>query len=663
MNDFENDGSGTGMKIEKQPALWLAIANLNIFGLGYWLSGKKLRGPLSLAGGAILLTAGHLLNASKNPLLWGTLFLALFIGMALDSLMFFEIIDYTPRLVLRKEEIDLAPVLQKSTLILPALAILTNVVFYGGFLLYRSSSSNLYQAGSAAYEDNDLQGALENWQSLSNWYRLSLNPQVVEAQLLLGEVDMLITTNSLLDEGQFSQALEEIERFYELYPTSPKKINMAEIGVFAYIGWAQKLAGQNEFDDGLEKLNTLQEDFPAQAQAHQQQVDNAYIEHYLAWSNYLRTQKEFAPAVENYDYLMKTYPKADQYEAFYNSAAQAHVDWSIQLAEQNDYEQAAAKLLTVREIYGDSAAASDASQMLPEIYLNWAVQLDEEEDYEQAVVKLRIVLVSYGNSTAASDAGQMLPQVYLSWAGQLAEQKDYQQAALKLQIILDNYSNASAAADAGQMLPQVNLELGKQLSSQQAYLRAIEKFEEIIILGESNSFFNEANEEYNKTVLLLAGDNGPDGQKVLAEALTQACNGEIPSHPSVALLTDEPGKILNCYGEIEGGVGGATWWGIPGELLATTPGNFHYTVLRIDDTLLLQSCSYTEGRIFYRYQDSDEVVIRSVATGKQVAKKTFYGGYPEACPFFHFFQYSTDSNMGEQVSNTTINEWIAGVLE
>ena len=615
MNDFESDVSITGKKTEMRPALWLAIANLNIFGLGYWLSGKKLRGLLFLIGGTTLLTVGHLLNASKNPLLWGSLFLALFIGMALDLLMFFEIIDYTPRLLLRKEEIDLAPVLQKSALILPALAILVNVVFYGGFLLYRSLGSNLYQAGLAAYEDNNFLDAFDNWQALSSTYRLSLTPQVVEVQQSLGEVDLLITTHDLLDGGQFSEALEEIERFYELYPTSPKKTDMADMGVFAYMGWAQKLAGQNEFDDGLVKLNTVQVAFPTQAQSHQQQLDNAYIEHYLAWSKYLLTKKIFAPAVENYEYLMMTYPKAAEYEVAYNKAAQAHVDWSIQLTEQNDYEQAEIKLLTVLDTYSNSAAADDAVQMLPQVYLGWSLQLTEQNDYEQAV--------------------------------------------LKLLIVIDNYGNSAAAADAVQMLPQANLDWGKQLSSQHAYLRALEKFEEIKILGESNALFNNADEEYNKTVLLLAGDDGTDGHIVLAEAMPQACNGEIPSHPSVALLTDEPGKILNCFGTTWGG----TSWSMPSEILATTPGNFHYTVLRLSENLLVQSCSYTGGRTFYRYQDTEEVVIKSVATGKQVAKKTFYGGYPPACPFVVFFQYSTESNMGEQVSNTTINEWIAGVLQ
>lgn len=161
-----------------RPALWLAIANLNIFGLGYWLSGKKLRGVLFLVGGVILLTAGHLINASKNPLLWRSFFLALFIGMALDLW-----------LLLRKKQINLAPVLQKSTLLLPALAILVNVVFYGGFLLYRSLGSNLYQAGLTAYEDDDLYSVFGNWHALSSSYRLLLNPQVVEVQQSLGEVN------------------------------------------------------------------------------------------------------------------------------------------------------------------------------------------------------------------------------------------------------------------------------------------------------------------------------------------------------------------------------------------------------------------------------------------------------------------------------------------
>jgi len=550
-----------GKRTDMRPALWLAIANLNIFGLGYWLSGKKLRGLLFLVGGVFLMAAGHLFNASKSPLLWGLLSLALFIGMGLDLW-----------LLLRKKTVNLAPALEKPALLLPALAILVNLVFYGGFFLYRSLGSNLYQAGLTAYEEGDEYGAFGKWYALSRNYKLSLNSRVVEVRQLLGEVGLLINTRNLMEEGQFGAALEEIALFNTLYPNSQKRPEMAELGVDAYLGWAQKLAGQNEFEDGLEKLNSVEVAFPTQAEASQQQLEDTYTRHYLAWGNYLQSQEDFAQAVEEYEYLMLTYPEADEYESAYEGAAQAYADWSVQLTEQ--------------------------------------------DDYEQAVLRLLAVIDTYSNSTAAADATQMLPQVYLDW--------------------------------------------GKKLSSQNHFLLAMEKVEVTRTLGVSSVLLEDADEEFQKTVLLLARDEGEDGQIVLSEALVQACNGKTPNHPSVGLLIDEPGKSMNCY---KVGPAGGTWWSMPSELLATTPGNFRYTVFRKGDIRVVGSCPYTGGATLERLQEVEEVVINLVATGVQVAKKAFYGGYPSACPRVFFFQYSTASIMGDQVSNSTINEWIAQVLK
>jgi hypothetical protein len=48
-------------------ALFLSLSNLNIFGLGYFLSGQKKRWLISLIGNLSLLTVGYLTNASKKP--------------------------------------------------------------------------------------------------------------------------------------------------------------------------------------------------------------------------------------------------------------------------------------------------------------------------------------------------------------------------------------------------------------------------------------------------------------------------------------------------------------------------------------------------------------------------------------------------------------------
>lgn len=542
--------------------LWLAIANLNIFGMGYWLSGKHLRGLFYLVLGILLLAAGHWLNASNHPLLWGVLYLVLFTGAAVDMWR-----------LLKEKWGNPAPFFQRPTPFLPALAILANLVFYGGFLTYRSLGSNLYQSGLTAYEKNDVYGAFGNWYTLSKSYRLSLNPQVVEAQQSLGEVGLLINTRNLLDDGQFNMVLDEINRFHALYPSSLKETLMADMGIDAYLGWVQELSEQNKYEEGLDKLNSVEVAFPVHAQARQKQLNDAYSAHYLAWGNYLITQNAFETAMEKLEYLMDTYPDTVEYKTAYDSIAQANLGWSEQLITQ--------------------------------------------KDYKQAVSKLQIVVDDYNESAAVTQAGQLLPQAYLDWS--------------------------------------------KALSNQQRYLLSMEKLEAIEGLNASGSLLDDVEVAYQNTVLLLARDNGEDGKAVLAEALSQACSGEIPSHPSVGLLVDEPGKILNCCGVVS--TGGCVFWSIPKNLAASTPGSFRYIVVRKHSTKVVQNCPYTGGATMERLQEVEEVVITSVASGEVVAEKTFYGGYPPTCPIVHSFQSSTASIMGDQISNPTINEWISQVVK
>ncbi|MBN2258321.1 MAG: hypothetical protein JW704_10940, partial [Anaerolineaceae bacterium] len=462
---------------------------------------------------------------------------------------------------------------RKSAFLLPAAALLVNVIFYGGFLLYRSIGNNLYQAGLDAQKENDLYGTFSNWHTLSSSYRLSLNPRVVEVQRPLGETGMLINSRNLVEEGQYTSALDEFDRFNRLYPDSLKKTDMADIGMDIYLGWAQELAGQNEYEDGLEKLDAIKRYFPSQARTRHAQLDSVYKAHYLAWGKYLINQERFAAALDKLDYWMKTYPQAEEYQDAYESMAQAHVGLAVELTEQKEYIEAALNLDTVINTYSQSEAVTAAREMLPLAYLN----------------------------------------------------------------------------------------CGKQLSDQHHYLLAMETFEAIKELGATSSLLKDSDDEYQKTIVLLAKDDGEDGLKILEEAQTQACNGEIPSHPSVGLLIDEPGKVFNCC--YLPGISNCSRWGMSSDLVATTPGSLRYTLLRTSSTRKIQSCAFTGWHTLERHQYMAEVVIKLVATGEEVARKVFYGGAPKACPRVYFFSGPTEYLYGDPVMNPTIDEWIAEVIQ
>ena len=539
-------------KIGVPQALWLAIANFNIFGLGYWLSGEKKRWLIFVSGGVLLLLAGHLSNASKNPLLWGLLFVALYIGMAVDLW-----------LLLKKKEVTLAPFLQKSAFLLPAAVLLVNMVFYGGFLLYRTAGNNLYQAGLAAYEEQDYYSAFGNWYALSSGYKLSLNPRVVEVQKPLGEVALLIDCILQLEKNEYQDALEAINHFNLLYPDSSKMDVVANIGIDANIMWWKELMNQDQYENGLEKIYAAENNFSVQSRDRREELDAAYSTHYLAWGNYLRLLKNYKNAIAKYEFILLNYSESNEYIDAYEGAALAHLNLAKQLIEQKEYKKAVFQLLKVLDNFSKSDIVGEAEKLLPDVYLDWGRCLVDQSHYLLALEKIAL-------------------------------SKDYTSINSKIQL---------------------------------------------------------ADEEYKQTVILLAKDDGEDGQKVLKEAFSQVQKGEIPTHPSVGLLTEEPGKALG-------------YSLIPAELIADTPGSLRYYVKGSQDTRLVDFCIYEGNYGILRYQRFLEVEVIKIATGKQLTKRTFYGPSPAACPqkIYMGGLVRPQDIFGDHPSAEIIVEWLRKVL-
>lgn len=540
--------------------IWLMLANFNLTGLGFWLSDQKIHGYIFVGAGLFLLVVGHLLNASKNPLVWAFLFLAMAVGMVVDLWI-----------LMRDKEIKLPNFIQKSPTLLPVLVVLVNVIFYGGFLLYRSSGQKLYENGLKAYQEGDFSSAFGNWYSLSQNYRLSLNKEVSDIKDQLQEVALLVTIDAQIDDADFVGAFTSMRQFRVLFPESTLISSMADMGMDAYLAWAEQLDEQNDFDEGLEKLTKIASHYPIQMEARQREMDAHFSAHYLAWGDYLFTQADFAGAVEKYEYLLAVYPDLDE-------------------AEQA-YEQAALS------------------------YLEWSDQLNEQQQYEDAALKLEQVVENYADSTALADSMERLPEAYLAWGGELSEQ--------------------------------------------QQYLLALEKYSVIKDLDTDAALKEDAEEQYQSTLLLLAYDTGTDGSAVLAEAKEQACDGEIPTNPSVGILEDEPPKVQSC--SINRMASYPAW--LSTDLTAASPGEFRYVIMGDGDSRVVQTCAYDGGYKLERRQIFNDISIVDILTGEVIAERTFYGPAPESCPFIYIFHSTTDWLVGDRVDEDTVNEWIEQELQ
>ncbi len=540
--------------------IWLILANFNLTGLGYWLSGQKKHGYIFVGAGLFLLVMGHLLNASKNPLVWAFLFSAMALAMAVDLWI-----------LIREKEVKLPDFIRKSPTLLPVLALLINVVFYGGFFLYRSSGQKLYESGIEDYREGNFSSAFGNWYTFAHTYRLSLNKNVSEVRDPLEEVALLVTIKAQIDDADFVGAFTSMRQFRVLFPESTLISTMADMGMDAYLAWAEQLDAQDDFDEGLKKLTRIATHYPVQMAARQEEMDTHFSAHYMAWGDYLFTQADFAGSVEKYELLLATYPDSDEAEQAYEQAALSYLEWSDQLNEQQQYEDAALKLEQVIENYADSTALADSMERLPEAYLAW----------------------------------------------------------------------------------------GEELSEQQQYLLALEKYSAIKDLDIDANLREDTEEQYEATLLLLAYDTGTDGSAVVAEAKKQACDGEIPTNPSVGLLKDESPKVQSC--SINYMASYPAW--LSTDLTATSPGEFRYVIIGEGSSRVVQTCAYDGGYKLERRQIYNDLSIVDILTGEVVAERTFYGPAPESCPFVYIFHSTTDWLVGDLVDEDTINEWIEQELQ
>ncbi|MGA9398876.1 MAG: sulfite exporter TauE/SafE family protein [Anaerolineaceae bacterium] len=287
------------MKPTSQPSstrnLWLVLANLNPFGIGYLLSNQKKRWLIFLVGSILLVIAAQVLNASRMPVIWAGVFIAWFLVMAVDLWLLLKRKAWTP-----------SGLIEKSPALLPIFAVLITVLFYGGFFLYRQAGTNIYQTGVKSYEIGDYDTSVKSLTSFSSRYRLTLNPDMLAVPGMLDENEKLITIRDQVNASEFEKALHSIIEYKSLYPKSTKLEELSILAVDSYLGWVDELIVQKEFETGLEKMSELRSGYPPATSEDDKEYQAKDAALYIAWGNDLRGQSHFLQAIEKYE-LAKTY--------------------------------------------------------------------------------------------------------------------------------------------------------------------------------------------------------------------------------------------------------------------------------------------------------------------------------------------------------------------
>jgi len=370
----------------------ISICNLNFLGIGYLLIGQKKRWMIAFGGTLAVLLVAQFINASKNPWLWAVIFLAILIGMAVDLW-----------LLLKKDPGVCDKVLKNNLTFLILAAVLLVVIFGGGFYFYRWMGEDLYWQGALAYQDDDMRTAFKDLYSVSYLYRLSLNPTVLDAQALMGEVSLIVDSQNRVEAGDFIAASEMVAKFQTLYPDSPKMEIIKNIGIDAYIGAAKQLTASGEFEASLEKLTSVQLVLPVQAEERKTEIDEVLAANYLAWGQDLYEKEELANSIEKFEIVTTEYVWSASFTDAFTGASLARYDYAVQLVETKEYDLAWEQFQAIFENYSTAAEYKDAKTHAANMLLDWGKTLANQDHFLLALEKFELVGEHSSSSSLLAD--------------------------------------------------------------------------------------------------------------------------------------------------------------------------------------------------------------------------------------------------------------------
>ncbi len=358
------------------PRLLIALTNFGCPGIGYLLTKRRMRWLISLGLNLALLLTGHLMNASRNPSLWAAVFLAIWLGMAVDLW-----------LLEGKEPTQLSRNLTEKKFILPIVVAAVLLFTFGGFFAYRFVGDKLINRGQSAYESGDYTSSFNYLNAAESLFRLSLNPRVVEIQPLVDEVRALVAVESFLNNGDYQSALDGVAEFHQLFDDSPKIPELNNMAIDADLAWAKNLQSNADYESSLQHFESILSNFPLEAARRMDEIKEAMSVNYFEWGESLASSGSFESAIEKLEIVIKKHKDSSVYDQAFESAAQAHYDFAKQLSSERDYQSAVNHLLVVVNDFKRSGASVPAFKDFPNVLLKWGDALRSENRYLDALEK------------------------------------------------------------------------------------------------------------------------------------------------------------------------------------------------------------------------------------------------------------------------------------
>jgi tetratricopeptide (TPR) repeat protein len=354
----------------------LCLCNLNGIGLGYLLAGLKKRWMVMFGANLALVLAAYFSGAYKNPILWAVIFIALYIGMTLD--LWFML----------KKDPGRIPALKPY--LLPAAALLINLVFYGGFFIYQSAGNQAIAAGTQAYMEKNYESAYEQLNSAAGIYRFSFNSDYAKVQDELGEISLVKLCREQAASGQYEAVIESVDQFQVQYPDSAYLSSVNETAVDAVLAWSQDLQQAGNYEDSTANLIALRTNFADQYRRRKVEIDGAIADSYYLWGQAFMDDGDYEQAIAKFEEAVNIDADLATTNQAYQAAAGAYLASATAKAAANDYETACGQLDYLKTHYASSDVYEEALSKLPEMVLDWGNYLRDQSSFLSAMEKYEL---------------------------------------------------------------------------------------------------------------------------------------------------------------------------------------------------------------------------------------------------------------------------------
>jgi hypothetical protein len=245
-----------------------------------------------------------------------------------------------------------------------------------------------------------------------------------------------------------------------------------------------------------------------------------------------------------------------------------------------------------------------------------AASSKQDGDYGMALVAYAGLITSSDDETIFESSGSEIAIIF-------TENDPASLANLELCDRIDILVEASLIPQPDTNLPPLYLACGQlYLAEGSDYDSAIATYQIVIDQYADSEEASIVVEELAATYYAASVDSGEYGASLIRESWEQVCKGEPATSPAVGLAENEPGKVWFGGSEFK----------LPSELVATSPGQFHYAVCVERGVEIIETCLYSGGKSISRGRHRLSVQVRDVRNGEIVEEKSFLGSSPRGCP-------------------------------